>query len=63
MNLKTVEIGGVRYRWRDILKLRREQSKADRKHQPPLFELRDDSRPDSQKTATGRLQEPTLFNT
>jgi hypothetical protein len=63
MGIKTVEIGGVRYRWRDILRMRREQAKAERKHQPPLFELRDDSRPATQKTASSRFEEPSLFNT
>lgn len=61
--VKFVEIAGVRYPWKEILKLRREQAKAARQHQAQLFELRDDSRPASQKTARGRLEEPTLFDT
>jgi hypothetical protein len=60
--LKTIEIDGRRYRWADILKLRRDQQKAARQHQPTLIELRDDSRQPSQKTADGRFSEPLLFN-
>jgi hypothetical protein len=44
-----------------ILKLRREQLKAARQKQPALFELQDDARPKSQRTASGRLEEPMLF--
>jgi len=59
---KWVEIEGRRYRWKDLLKLRREQDKEDRKaRQQPLFELHEDRRPASQQTADGRLQSPTLF--
>jgi hypothetical protein len=56
-----VVIDGKRYLWRDILKLRREQRKAARQRQLTLFELKDDSRPASQRTAEGRFTEPTLF--
>ena len=53
---------GERYAWKDILRMRRDQAKADRQaQQPTLFELRDDSRPASQQTAHGRYEEPTLF--
>jgi hypothetical protein len=54
---------GERILWRDLLKLRREQQKAERQPQPTLFELQDDARPASQRTAEGRLIEPTLFET
>lgn len=47
--------------WRDILKLRREQKRAARQPQLTLFELKEDSRPVSQRTAEGRLLEPMLF--
>ena len=56
-----VVIAGVRYRWADILKLRREQKREARKAQLTLFELRDDARPPTQRKADGRFQEPTLF--
>jgi hypothetical protein len=59
--VRTVEIDGKRYLWRDILKARKEQVKAARQPQPALFELKDDSRPPSQTTAAGRFAEPTLF--
>lgn len=54
-------IEGRRYLWNDLLKLRREQQKATKKRQLTLFELMEDSRPASQRTAEGRLTEPTLF--
>ena len=62
--LKFIEIDGKRYAWKEILRLRREQTKAERQiqHQPTLFELQDDSRPASQQTAHGRYEEPTLFD-
>jgi hypothetical protein len=56
-----VVIEGKRYLWNDILKLRREQQKATKKRQLTLFELQEDSRPASQRTAEGRFTEPTLF--
>jgi hypothetical protein len=60
----SIEIDRKRYAWKEILRLRREQIKAERQlRQPTLFELRDDSRPASQKTARGRYEEPTLFKT
>ena len=58
---KTIEINGARVPWRELLRLRREQRKAARTSQPALFELKDDARPASQKTAAGRYSEPTLF--
>lgn len=59
---KWIEIDGRRYRWRDILRVRREQDKEERQHrQPALFDLHDDKRPASQATVDGRYQEPTLF--
>jgi len=59
---KTIEINGQRFLWRDLLKIRREQRKALRVAQPVLFELHDDSRPASERTAAGRFREPSLFN-
>ena len=54
-------IEGKRHLWHEILKLRREQRKAARQPQPTLFEMKDDSRPASQRTAEGRYSEPMLF--
>jgi hypothetical protein len=56
-----VVIEGKRHLWKDIMKLRREQRKAARQPQLTLFELEDDSRPASQRTAEGRFTEPLLF--
>jgi hypothetical protein len=44
-------------------KLRRAQIQAAAKAaQPALFELKEDRRPPSQRTAAGRFQEPSLFS-
>ena len=56
-----VVIDGKRHAWKEILKLRREQRKAARQPQLTLFELKDDCRPASQRTAEGRFTEPMLF--
>lgn len=60
--MRYVEINGVRMLWRDVLKMRREQIKAARQPQPTLFELKEDRRPSSQDTASGRYSEPLLFD-
>jgi hypothetical protein len=59
---KYVEIDGKRIAWRDLLRLRREQRKAAQRSQLTLFEMRDDTRPKSQRSAAGRFSEPTLFD-
>lgn len=60
--LRSIEIDGKRYLWREVLELRREQKKAyARAQQPVLFELREDCRPVAARTAAGRYQEPSLF--
>ena len=59
--MKYLVLDNKRYLWRDILKLRREQKKAERQAQPALFELKDDQRPSSQRTASSRFEAPTLF--
>jgi hypothetical protein len=61
-SFRFIEIGGKHYLWRDILQLRREQKKThSRAQQPCLFELKDDSRPLTERTAAGRYLEPSLF--
>jgi hypothetical protein len=60
--MRYVEIDGKRYPWRDILALRRQQLARERQPQPTLFELKDDARPASQRTAAGRYAEPSLFD-
>jgi hypothetical protein len=57
-----IQIGDRRYLWREILKMRREQRKSAKREQPTLFPLQDDSRPATQKTASGRYEEPMLFD-
>ena len=57
-----IEIDGRRYLWRDILMLRRQQRGQAQAPQPTLFELKDDVRPPSERTAAGRYAEPTLFD-
>jgi hypothetical protein len=60
--LKFVDIGGVRYRWKDVLRMRKEQDKAAKQpQQETLFALKDDSRPAVTSTAERRYAEPTLF--
>jgi hypothetical protein len=60
--LRFIEIDGKRHLWRDILQLRRDQKKAlARAQQPVLFELKDDRRPNAERTPAGRYQEPSLF--
>jgi hypothetical protein len=57
-----IDIDGKRYLWRDLLKLRQEQREAARRaEQPPLFELRENCRPASERTAAGRYLERPLF--
>ena len=59
--MRYIVISGVRYEWKEIRRLRREQVSATRKQQLVLFEMKDDCRPASQKSADGRFSEPPLF--
>jgi hypothetical protein len=60
-----IVIDGKRYRWKDILELRRAQLAAvaaTRASQLPLFGmLHDDRRPSVERTAAGRYLQPGLF--
>ena len=61
---ETIVIDGHAYNWQQLRELRRQQLeawKAERGEQPALFELRDDCRPQAERTAAGRYLEPTLF--
>jgi hypothetical protein len=60
--MRFVEIDGKRYAWKDILQRRREQLQQSREPQPALFELKDDARPLTERTAARRYLEPTLFD-
>jgi hypothetical protein len=58
-------IDGHAFSWQRLLELRREQLKAwhaEQCRQPTLFDLRHDSRPEAERTASGRYREPTLFS-
>jgi hypothetical protein len=60
---KFIDIEGRRYLWREVLRLRQEQRlAAARAQQPALFELREDCRPATERTAAGRYREPSLFS-
>ena len=60
---KFIDIDGKRLLWRELLQRRREQvASAARVEQPALFELKEDSRPPSERTAAGRYSEPSLFS-
>jgi hypothetical protein len=57
-----IEIDGKRHLWRDLVQRRRAQlATAAEPEQSVLFELREDRRPASQRTAAGRYREPSLF--
>jgi hypothetical protein len=60
--LDTILIGGHAYSWQEICELRhrqREARKASQLRQLALFELKDDSHPEAERTAAGRYREPT----
>jgi hypothetical protein len=62
MTPRLIEIDGKLYPWSEIVALRRAQIAAARRAgQLALFEMIEDSRPSSQRTATGRYSEPLLF--
>lgn len=63
MNPRFIIIDGKAYVWRELVKLRREQLQAIAKAtQMALFELRDDCRPQTDRTAAGRYLEPSLLS-
>jgi hypothetical protein len=60
----TLIIGGHGYSWQQLCELRRQQLEARRAAQPQqltLFELRDDCRPEAERTVAGRYEQPTLL--
>ena len=62
--LATIELDGRRYLWREIIERRRRQIAAHdaaQARQLTLFDLKDDTRPATQRTVAGRYAEPTLF--
>ncbi len=60
---KFIEIDGKRFLWHDLLQKRREQRQAmqARTEQPALFDLREDCRPPTERTAADRYLQPSLF--
>lgn len=61
----TIIIDGRAYSWRALQEARRRQIaewKASRPQQPALFELIEDRRPKTERTAAGRYQEPSLLS-
>jgi hypothetical protein len=60
-----IEIGGKRFLWREIVRLRQEQCRAAAEAepaQPPLFERHEDFRPAAERSAAARYLEPSLFS-
>lgn len=65
MSTDVFMLEGRAYSWRTLRELRRQQLDAIRKSrgaQTVLFELREDHRPESQRTASGRYAEPSLLD-
>ena len=63
--LSSILIDGKSYRWKDIVELRRAQRAAatTAATQLVLFKgLQDDCRPVDARTASGRYQQPCLFD-
>jgi hypothetical protein len=61
----TIVIEGHGYSWQQLCELRRQQLeawRAEQARQLALFELKDDRRPTTQRTAAGRYAEPTLLS-
>jgi hypothetical protein len=60
----TIMLEGRAYSWRALCEQRRAQLeawKAAHPRQPALFALREDCRPQPERTASGRYREPTLL--
>jgi hypothetical protein len=60
----TLIVDGHALSWQRLCDLRRQQLdawKAAQPSQPALFDLKDDCRPEAERTAAGRYREPTLF--
>ena len=61
----TIIVNGHAFSWQQLCELRRQQLeawKAAHGEQPALFELRDDCRPQAERTAAGRYLEPSLLD-
>jgi hypothetical protein len=65
MSRDAVVIEGRAYSWRALCELRKAQMEARRGaqgSQAALFELKEDRRPSSERTAGGRYEEPSLLD-
>ncbi|MEA2898158.1 MAG: hypothetical protein QOJ84_3773 [Bradyrhizobium sp.] len=65
MNADTLIVDGRAYSWRRLCELRRAQIEAQnraRLRQLALFELREDSRPATERTAADRYLQPSLLD-
>jgi hypothetical protein len=61
----TIIVDGHALSWQRICDLRHQQLeawKAEQARQLALFELKDDCRPEAERTAAGRYLEPTLLS-
>jgi hypothetical protein len=61
----TLIVDGHALSWQHLCDLRRQQIETWKKaegRQPALFELRDDHRPITARTAAGRYLQPSLFD-
>jgi hypothetical protein len=59
-----IVVDGRAFSWRRLCELRRQQLeawKAEQSRQLPLFELKNDCRPQADRTAAGRYREPTFW--
>jgi len=62
MNKRYIVIDGKAYVWGELVKLRREQLRTSAKQkQLALFEMKDDYRPEAERTASGRYVQPSLL--
>lgn len=60
----TLNVDGHAFSWQRLVELRRQQLeawRAEQCRQLTLFELKDDCRPEAERTAAGRYHEPTLL--
>ena len=63
MSSDVLLVNGRAFSWKQLCALRRAQVEAERAArmtQPALFELKEDHRPQAERTAAGRYEQPTL---
>jgi hypothetical protein len=60
---RCIVLDGKAWVWRELVALRRAQlAEHVKAQQPLLFALREDCRPQTARTAAGRYQAPSLFD-